>query len=193
MDALSTGMFTTDRPIRVLLFLTSLVVACAYSQYAVAASLPEYQVKAVLIYKIAKFIEWPENSSTNADSAMNICVLGADPFGKNLDLIRDKTVRGRDLVIHKFDQLQSAQTDCHALFISSSEKQHLHTILETLGSRPILTIGDTKGFATAGSMINFINRNNSIRFEVNLEASRKAGLKISSQLLQLAIIVENNR
>jgi hypothetical protein len=186
-----TGMLTTDHPIRVLLFLVWLVASCVYSQPALTAPLPEYQVKAVLIYKITKFIEWPGHTSTHADSALNVCVLGDDPFEENLDLIQGKSVRGRVLVIHKFDHLQSLPSDCHALFISPSEKSRLRPILETLGSLPILTIGDTEGFAKAGSMVNFINKNNTIRFEINLDASRKAGLKISSQLLELAIIVGN--
>lgn len=162
-------------------------------QLSSAAALPEYQVKAVLMYKIAKFVEWPEQAFSDASTPFNICVLGADPFGDNLDFIRGKKVRGRQLNIRKFNHLSSLPSQCHALFISSSEKRHLHRILEKLGSHPVLTISDTKGFAKNGNMVNFVTKNNKIRFEINLDASRRAGLKISSQLLELAIIVSNER
>jgi hypothetical protein len=53
----------------------------------------------------------------------------------------------------------------------------------------ILTIGDTKGFGESGVMINFLTKENKVRFEINLAAARRAGLKISSKLLSLATIV----
>jgi hypothetical protein len=55
----------------------------------------------------------------------------------------------------------------------------------------ILTIGDTEGFGEKGVMINFIIRDNKVRFEINPEAARRAGLTISSKLLSLATIVHS--
>lgn len=179
-------------PLRLLPFLIGFVMLWGYPQSGLPTSLPEYQVKAVLIYKITKFIEWPEQSDRDTDSTLNVCVLGEDPFGENLDLIHGKTVRDRVLLIHKFDNLKSAYSGCHVVFISASEAQRVRSILKVLNTRPVLTIGDTEGFAEAGSIVNFINKNNKIRFEINLDASRKAGLKMSSQLLELATIVDNN-
>ena len=37
-----------------------------------------------------------------------------------------------------------------------------------------------------GGVINFVVRNNKLRFEINLGAGKRAGLMISSQLLKLA-------
>jgi hypothetical protein len=61
-----------------------------------------------------------------------------------------------------------------------------------LHERPILTVGEKKGFASRGGMINFIVVENKVRFEINPHAVETAALKISSQLLKLAIIVNTN-
>ncbi|MCP4408632.1 MAG: YfiR family protein [Gammaproteobacteria bacterium] len=178
---------------RVLLLLLWLFGGWLAPMFSLAGALPDYQVKAVLIYKIIKFIEWPEQAFSDTTSSFDFCVIGVDPFGDSLDLIQGKQVRGRQLAIHKINRLASLPSQCQALFISSSEKNHLPAILDKLGSHPILTISDTKGFAGEGSIVNFVTKKNKIRFEINLDASHRAELKVSSQLLELAIIVGNNR
>jgi len=40
-------------------------------------------------------------------------------------------------------------------------------------------------------MVNFFSQDGKIRFEVNLEATRQGGLKISSKLLSLARITDS--
>ncbi len=42
-------------------------------------------------------------------------------------------------------------------------------------------------------MISFVRQENTIRFEINVEAARRAGLKLSSKLLQVAKLSEARR
>ena len=56
----------------------------------------------------------------------------------------------------------------------------------TKTSLPILTVGEMDHFAENGGAIGFCTEDNKIRFEVNLDAAGKAGLKISAKLLALA-------
>ena len=62
-------------------------------------------------------------------------------------------------------------------------------IINTVKSLPILTIGETPGFARRGCIINLIVEDNKVRFEVNLDAAKLADLNISSRLLALAKII----
>jgi hypothetical protein len=79
--------------------------------------------------------------------------------------------------------------DCNILFVSSSETQHIDEVVNMLKWLPILTIGETPGFATRGGIINLTLEGNKVRFEVNIEAAKQAKLNISSRLLALARIV----
>jgi hypothetical protein len=80
--------------------------------------------------------------------------------------------------------------DCNILFISSSEIAHTDEIFHLVKSLPILTIGETPGFAQRGGIINFIVEDNKVRFEVNVDAAKQADINISSRLLTLAKIVQ---
>ena len=79
--------------------------------------------------------------------------------------------------------------DCNILFVSSSEKEHIPDLFNMVKWLPILTIGETPGFATRGGIINLTLQDNKVRFEVNIEAAKQANLNISSRLLALARIV----
>jgi hypothetical protein len=57
----------------------------------------------------------------------------------------------------------------------------------------VLTIGDVDQFAELGGMINLTTEDKRIRFEVNVQAIERAGLKAGSQLLRLARIVTEAR
>ena len=83
------------------------------------------------------------------------------------------------------EQIESIK-QCHLLFICASEAKNLKEILKLIKDKNILTVGETGDFLTEGGIINFVVDDKKVRFEINLEASDKAKLKISSQLLQLA-------
>ena len=75
---------------------------------------------------------------------------------------------------------------CRVLFISSAEEGQLAAILATLGTSPVLTVADIPDFVKHGGMIQFVMDGNKVKFEINLAASQRAGLSLSSELLKVA-------
>jgi hypothetical protein len=149
----------------------------------------EYQVKAAFLYNFAKFVEWPPQTFKEVSDPFVICVLGENPFGRQLgDVIDGKTVDGRVLKIRPVANAQQAG-NCQILFISSSERNRLRSVLGDLKSSPILTVGDTEGFAAAGGVINFTLDRDAVRIEINAAAAKQKNLQISSKLLSLAHMV----
>ncbi len=144
----------------------------------------EYEVKAAYIYNFAKFVEWPQGVGGEID----VCVLGDDPFGRDLSLIEGKKVINRKIAVRALASYRNAST-CDILFISGSEEDDLPQIIKHIMRTPVLTIGDTGGFAEKGVMINFFMENRTVRFEINPKAAGRAGLRISSNLLRIAKIV----
>ncbi|HZL43368.1 MAG TPA: YfiR family protein [Verrucomicrobiae bacterium] len=146
----------------------------------------EYKLKAAFLFNFAKYVEWPPAAFAEATSPMVIGILGENPFRDDLEpTIRDKTINNRPLVIKEFRSPAEA-TNCHILFISTSEKQRLPEILKSLHGTSVLTVGETDRFTETGGMINFVTEGNKIRFQINVEAAKSAGLKVSSKLLSLA-------
>jgi len=155
-------------------------------------ALSEYQVKAAYLFNFLKFVEYPNESFTDPLAPIVIGVVGDDPFGNALpQVVIGKTVQGRDLVIRIYragEDLRGA----HILFISSSEKKRLPMILSGLRGSSVLTVADTEGFLEAGGMIQFQSENNRVRFAINVDATSRAKLKMSSKLLSLARVVGGN-
>ncbi len=148
----------------------------------------EYEIKAAFLYNFAKFIDWPVESFKDDASSLTLGILGVDPFGPALDTIKEKTVKGRKLVIKRSRNPEDLK-GCHILFVSPLEKENLRPILNVFRESAVLTVSETERFASRGGIINFIRVDNKIHFEINPEAAQRNRLKISSQLLKLARIV----
>ncbi|MBZ0157520.1 MAG: YfiR family protein [Alphaproteobacteria bacterium] len=149
----------------------------------------EYRVKAAFLYNFLKFTEWPPAAFPPDSTSLTLCFLGENPFGENLDDLKSKSVGGKRLAVRYLLSAPNAK-GCHLLFIAASEKGNLAQTLEALRGLPLLTIGDSEGFAQKGVMINMYIEEERVRFEVNLKTVKKAGLRLDSRLLKLARIVQ---
>ena len=67
----------------------------------------------------------------------------------------------------------------------------LAEIAARLTGTSVLLIGESPGFAQRGGTINFVLRDNKVRFEINPAAAKASGLVISSKLLAIATVVGN--
>ena len=151
----------------------------------------EWLVKATFLYNFAKFVEWPAEVFKRQDSPLNLCILGKDPFGEAISVIKDKLVRGRPLLIRYCKDIREAE-GCHILFISESKEGDGTCSLSELGEKPCLTVSDSDGFARRGGIIRLFRVGKKIRFEINPAAAAQSSLKISSRLLKIAKIVEED-
>lgn len=146
----------------------------------------EYDLKAALLFKISKFIRWPDGSLAGGN--LQLCIIGRDDFGASADSLAGKRLQGQSIAIARLKPQQTA-AGCHIVFISRSEHDHLPAILAGLAHQPALTVSDIDGFAAEGGIVGFATRDKKITFEINPAASKRAGLEISAQLLQLATLV----
>ena len=150
-----------------------------------------HQVQAAFLFNFAKFVTWPDDAFQRSENSLIIGVLGEDPFGAVLEeTVRDKTVMGKKLAVKRFARIQDA-VNSHILFLSSSEESQLLPLLKVLEKATVLTVSDMEQFAERGGMVAFTVEDQKVRFNVNVEAVERAGLKMGSQLLKLARIVSD--
>ena len=176
----------------VISLLTAMALGC-HAEGLESSDSSEYLIKAGFIYNFAKLVEWPATAFAQPDSPIVIGILGDDPFGATLDrIVADKKINGRGFAVKRLKWTRDLKDlrDCNILFVSSSEKEHIDSVVDAMKWLPILTIGDAPGFARRGGIMNFTLEDNKIRFEVNVEAAKHADLTISSRLLTLARIVQ---
>jgi hypothetical protein len=149
----------------------------------------EYKLKAALIYKLSKFVEWPDPVGAGSVRNLGICVLGEDFFGPALRVLEKRESGGQPIRIKHVFQSDDIGPDCQVVFISKSKQAFLRSVLNNLGNRPILTLGDTEGFAEQGGIIEFTHVGKRIGFKINLDSAERSGLKIAAPLLELATII----
>jgi len=148
----------------------------------------EYELKPVMLFNLARFVEWPAKAFAETNSPIVIGVLGHNPFGDALErAVRGEKVNGRSLVIEHYDNVRALDA-CHVLFICSSEKPKLAQVLSKLKGQPILTVSEIDGFSKLpGGMVRFyVNDQKKIRLRLNLQSARTEGLGVSSKLIQVA-------
>jgi len=173
---------------------TILILSASFFAHCVRSQQPpsEYQVKAAFLFNFAKFVEWPGSSYMGEGAPFSICVLGGDPFGDVLTRLRGKFVANRPVAVWRIKNVEAGWR-CQILFVSSSEKSHLPAIFSALRGANALLVGETDGFAASGGAIQFILEANHVRFAINPDAIRRAGLQVSSKLLALAKIVRDDQ
>jgi hypothetical protein len=159
---------------------------------AVEQEVPANKIKAAFLYNFFLFVNWP----SLPERAVTIGILGKDPFGKSFLEVENQLVKGlnKQLSIKRLGPYTPEMdlTQCQILFISSSEKENWEKISLQLAGKPVLTVGDQKGFLEAGGMMNFLLVQNKIRWEINRSPLNQSGLRMDSQLLESAVRILPN-
>jgi YfiR/HmsC-like len=150
----------------------------------------EYEVKAAYLLNFGKFVKWPAAAMPPETQKFAICILGDDPFGPVLDVtVRDEKIEGKPVIARRISRPQDA-AGCQVLFISRSEEKQARKYLQGLSKSGMLTVSDMSGFLDHEGMIQFTFVGNRVRFEVNLDSVRGAGLTLSSELLKVASFIK---
>jgi YfiR/HmsC-like len=180
--------------LRVFAILSLVPLRAFGADVAVAQQRPpvsEYELKAAILYNLTRFVEWPASAYADAQAPTVLCILGRDPFGTFLDSLTSKeTVNGRPVQVRRLPNTAELHA-CHVLYISSSERRSVPQIFESLKGSNVLTVGEMAMFAKRGGMVQFELEEKQVHFDINLDASLHADLKISARLLVLAKIVKS--
>jgi hypothetical protein len=157
---------------------------------AVAAESLEYSVKAAYLSKFGIYVEWPDNAFSSTNSDIGICLVGEDPFGAKLDeAARGQRIGDRAIVVRRLQNM-TRDSGCHILYIGGDDPQRTSQIIESLRDSTVLTVTDIGGIQEGVGVINFVVKDNRVRFDIDDAAAGRNGLTISSKLLGLALNVK---
>src|ERR1700732_494770 len=184
--------------IAVAIVVHALALICAAPSHAAAADgaaaapAREYEIKAAFLYNFTKFVDWPAATFADAGAPIVIGVLGDSPCAQALErLVKDRKVNGRTIVVRRIASAEEAKVT-QLLFVGSAQEAQFAALERALQSLPVLTVGESPGFASQGGAIDFVPQGDKIRFEININAAEHAGLKISAQLQKLAAVVHRS-
>ena len=165
----------------VLLSTSSLII---YAQSS-AGNRPIHEVHSMMLYNFTKYIQWPDNAS----GTFTIAVMGDDDVFNTLkSWYTGKTVSNRKLTVVKCAGLSDLKT-CDILYVSRSKSKDFESIHNKFADESTLIITDKQGLGKKGSDINFKLVNNRLAFELNMASINKSNLKVSKQLMNIAILI----
>ncbi|MGC4081547.1 MAG: YfiR family protein [Vicinamibacterales bacterium] len=147
----------------------------------------EYRLKAAFVYRFPQFVEWPAAAVRDART-LDVCVLHPNPFGTDLEqMAMGESVGGRVLRVRIVTMLEELD-GCHALF-AGGHNEATAAALKAVEGLPVLTVGEDDRFLDEGGIIALKVVERRVRFDVDATHARRAGLRISAQLLSLAAAV----
>jgi len=153
----------------------------------------EYLAKAVYIEKIATFVKWPKQCGLAEKSKPFVLgIIGNSDINFYFEEIyttQNRKIKQKHVEIKYFTSPGSI-TDCHILFVTHSMEKNLPRILSTIRDKPVLSIGNTMGYAKKGVHINLYTKGSKILYEINLIEIRKSLLHVSYHLLKWGKIVK---
>jgi hypothetical protein len=152
----------------------------------------EYQLKAVFLWRLAQFTEWPQDTFEASTDPIVICVAGDNPFGDALETaVRGEKAHGRPLAVQYFRGVDPIKA-CHIVYLGPPVARQGKELGAALAGKSILTVMDTEiSSRNFSPMIRFLTENNKVKLLVNLKAVVSARLVLDPRLLRAAEIVES--
>jgi hypothetical protein len=148
----------------------------------------EYQLKAAFVSKFPEFTEWPADILDGRPS-VDLCVVAPNPLGGALqELVAGESLRGKPFAVREVRTLADVD-GCQLLFVPDRPAIARKALLDRAAKLPVLTVGESAAFLDEGGIVNLRMVGGRVRFEVSMIAANRANIRLSSQLLRLALQV----
>lgn len=137
------------------------------------------------VYNFMSHVDFP----TNSGDKINICIIGDNAITPHLSHLVSSKDNSSLLISSKYidDNLNS----CHVVYIDEYVKEdESRALLKTQDSK-ILTIGNIKGFANRGGVVEFFLRKNKVELKINVSQMNRNEIHINDSLLSISDTVNN--
>jgi hypothetical protein len=141
-------------------------------------------VEAMFIYNFLRHVSWPENSGGDV---FIIGVYGnSDIYNQLIQYTANRKVGSKNIEIRKITAPADASL-CQLVFIPASHTSSISSIKSQLGNRSCLIVGEKEGANAQGSTIEFVVKDNTLKFRINEERARQQNLLFSRALIDMSI------
>jgi hypothetical protein len=175
---------------RTLLYWLSLVVAQLLAAHGAAQDegYSADSVKAAFLFHFAGYVDW--NTQGRSRDALTIGVVGSPAIAAELRrILPGRTIDRLPLRMREM----SANDDPTGVDIIYVPRPQSDLITHLRKQRHILIVSDVDGGLDRGAVINFVEFDRRIRFEVSMRSAAEMDLKLSSRLLSAALRVKRSK
>jgi len=153
---------------------------------AVDTSLP--QVKAAFVFNFIKLVSWPDRRFEGDNAPVQVCVLRGDAMEPALrQSLGGKMAGERPVEVIAVGGDESL-APCHVLYLGSQASTRYPSLMARVAGKGVLLVDEGEQFTWPDGMIRLFLEQSRVRFELNLDALERAGLKVDPRLIRLARI-----
>lgn len=147
-----------------------------------------YAVHARFVYHFVKYLNWPAASKSNNRLPIVLGVMGnKNMYSELAQACAGKKIEDRPLEVRTITTIQEA-TQCQLVFLGDKENDQLNALVKAIQNDPTVLVCESPGSITAGADINFVVKEERLRFELNTSRLQKKSIQVASELKRLAII-----
>jgi hypothetical protein len=156
------------------------LLTAARAQTVEPASAPRATVAGV-VAGIVSYTRWPGDSA-----AIRLCTLGRGPSIDELLRAVDIGSSQRAVAVRAVATATQAREGCHAVYVTGIDAAAGRELLRHLAGQPVLLLGEGIEFCSDGGMFCLESGASTVRFNANLDAIARSGLRVNPLVLRIA-------
>ncbi len=164
-----------------------LILSCFIAHHASGQSV-DYRAQTLFIYNFIKYVNWPDAKG----DVFKIAVFGQSPIVEELKKLASvkKTSTGKTISVIQINAI-SPDDNYELIYVVDSKSKEVKNIVEAMKNKSALVVAQREGLAKKGASIDFvILEDDKLGFEVSRSQVESQKLKISGELLRLAILID---
>ena len=124
-----------------------LTLACGLCVPSFAETVSDEDVKLALIYKISRFVTWPQVPE-QSDVPFRLCLAENTIFDLAQDRFAGRRIHNRDIEVHLLaDNAPGITEQCDVFYMTRLNNERVTQYLEIAGGAPVLTVSDAPGLS----------------------------------------------
>lgn len=153
---------------------------------------PEHKLKAALIYKIPKYIVWPNISFPTKSDTLKIYFLGNSPIYGELEKYFNENEFNYCIAgLERTSDINLIKNTPHIIFVSASHQEYINKLVTKYKGSAVLVMSETQDDDYSDAHINlFLNKDGYLHFAINRKLMKDSNLQPNVKLLSLAKLVD---
>ncbi|MEL7044064.1 MAG: YfiR family protein [Pseudomonadota bacterium] len=150
----------------------------------------EAMIKAAIVFKLTRYVAWPENAFSAEPDSLRICLAGDPGMVAAMSEAQGREVDGRRVDVIPIKAAEGV-VGCNMLYLGLGEADRLDDLAATLRENSVVSVSEIPSFASSAGMIELVRRDRRFGFRINLANARSSRIEVSAQLLDLAEVVDS--
>lgn len=164
------------------------LLLCSVQQQREADKDTTAMLQANYLYNIAKLVEWKEPAMREGNFVIGV-IGGGNLYQELIKQYATRTIGKQPIEVRKLPRSPEVER-CHILFVSRADLQLMPEIYKRTHNAPTMVVTEYSGALEDGAVVNFIQVNNLLKYELSLSNAQKHGLVVGATLKNLAHRVE---